>query len=104
MFTFLQLSLLLLYYNILYTNYYCNFFYMSFWGEFLGGLLIKTLPSNVGGVGLTPSKGAKILHTLCPQNRNMKQNLCCNKFSKVFKMVHIKKKRKKILIAIYLIF
>ena len=65
---------------------------MSFLGDFLGDLVIKTLPSNVGGVGLTPSQGAKIRHALCPKNKNMKQDLCCNKFGKVFKMVHIKKK------------
>ena len=65
---------------------------MSSLGDFLGPPKTKTLPSNVRGVGLTPSQGTKILHALCPKNKNMKQNLCYNKFSKVFKMVHIKKK------------
>ena len=42
---------------------------MSFLGDFLGDLVIKTLPSNVGGVGLTPGWGARIPHALQPKKQ-----------------------------------
>ena len=36
-----------------------------------GGPVFKTLPSSVGGVGLIPDWGSKILHALCPKNQNI---------------------------------
>ena len=30
--------------------------------DFPGGPVVKTLPSNAGGVGSVPGQGAKILH------------------------------------------
>ena len=32
--------------------------------DFPGGSVVKTLPSNAGGVGSVPDQGAKILHAL----------------------------------------
>ena len=34
--------------------------------DFPGGQVVKTSPSNAGGVGLIPGQGAKILHALWP--------------------------------------
>ena len=41
--------------------------------DFPGGPTVKTLPSNAGGVGLIPGRGAKIPHASRPQNQNIKQ-------------------------------
>ena len=46
--------------------------------------MVKTLPSNAGGVGLIPGRGAKIPHAW-PKNQNIKQKQYCNKFNKDFK-------------------
>ena len=54
-------------------------------GDFLGGLMVKTLPSNAEGVGLIPARRAKIPHALQPKNQNIKQKQYCNKFKKDFK-------------------
>ena len=60
--------------------------------DFPGGPVVKTLPSNAGGVGSIPVRGAKIPQASGPKNQNMKQKQYCNKFNKDFKkMVHIKK-------------
>ena len=34
--------------------------------DFAGGPVVKTSPSNAGGVDLIPGQGAKILHALWP--------------------------------------
>ena len=39
------------------------------WGNFPGGPVVKTLPSNVRGMGLNPGWGAKIPHALWPKNQ-----------------------------------
>ena len=44
--------------------------------------MVKTSPSNAGGAGSIPGRGAKIPHALGPKNQNMKQKHYCNKFSK----------------------
>ena len=54
-------------------------------GDFPGGPVVKTLPSNAGGAGSIPGQGAKIPHTLWPKNQNIKQKQFCNKFNKDFK-------------------
>ena len=54
-------------------------------GDFPGGPVVKTSPSNAGGVGSTPGQGAKIPLTLQPKNQNIKQKQYCNKFNKDFK-------------------
>ena len=65
--------------------------------DFPGGPVVKTSPSNVGGVGLIPGQGAKIPHASQPKTKNIKQKQYCNKFNKDFKkVVHIKKIFKKI--------
>ena len=38
--------------------------------DLLGGPVVKTLPSNAGGVGLIPGRRAKIPHALRPKNQN----------------------------------
>ena len=53
---------------------------------------------NAGDAGSIPDWEAKILHTLGPKNRNIKQNQYCNKFNKdtkAFIMVPFKKNLKK---------
>ena len=35
-----------------------------FWGDVPGGPVVKTLPSNTGGVGSIPGQGPKIPHAL----------------------------------------
>ena len=47
--------------------------------------MVKILPSNAGGVGLIPGRGAKIPHASWPKNQNIKQKQYCNKFNKEFK-------------------
>ena len=54
--------------------------------------MVKTSPSNAGGVGLIPGQGAKIPHALWPKNQNIKQKQYCNKCNKDFKT---KKERKR---------
>ena len=48
--------------------------------------MVKTSPSNEGGVGLIPGWGAKIPHASQSKNQNIKQKQCCNKFNKDFKI------------------
>ena len=61
--------------------------------------MVKTSPSNAGGVGLIlgiPGRGAKIPHVSRPKNQNIKQKQYCNKFNKDFKnSLHQKNLRKK---------
>ena len=52
--------------------------------ELPGGPGVKTLPSNAGGAGLIPGRGAQIPHALWPKNQGIKQKQCCNKFNKDF--------------------
>ena len=40
-------------------------------GDFPGGPLVKTLPSNAGGVGSVPGQGTKIPHASSPKNQNI---------------------------------
>ena len=55
--------------------------------------MVKTLPSNAGGAGSIPGRGAKIPHASQPKNQNIKQKQYCNAFKKDFKkMVHIQKR------------
>ena len=50
--------------------------------DFPGSLVVKTSPSNAGGVGSIPGRGAKIPHASRPKNQNMKQKQYCSKFNK----------------------
>ena len=52
------------------------------WGNFPGGPVIKTLPSNARGMGLNPGWRAKIPHALWPKNQNIKQKQYCGTFNK----------------------
>ena len=54
-------------------------------GDFPGSPVVKTSPSNAGGAGPIPGRGAKIPHALGPKNQNIKQKQYCNKFNKDFK-------------------
>ena len=57
--------------------------------------MVKTLPSNAGGVGSIPGWRSKIPQDSRPKNQNMKQKQYCNKFNKDFKTgSHQKKKGK----------
>ena len=53
--------------------------------DFPGGPVVKTSPSNAGGLGLTPGHGAKIPHALWLKNQNIKQKQYCHKFNEDFK-------------------
>ena len=57
-------------------------------GDLPGGPVVKTSSSNVGGVGLIPSQGAKIPHVLQSKKQNIKQKPYSNKFNKDFKKRH----------------
>ena len=64
--------------------------------HFPGGPVVKTLPSNAGGAGSIPGRGAEIPHASWPKNQNVKQKQYCNKFNKDFKNgPHQKKKNLK---------
>ena len=57
--------------------------------DFPGDLVVKTLPPNAGGVGLTSGQGAKIPCALGPKtnkqtNIKRKQKQYCNKFNEDF--------------------
>ena len=67
----------------------------SLW-DFPGSPVVKTSPSNAGGVGSIPGQGAKIPHALWPKNQNIKQKQYCNKFNKDFKNGPHQNKQKKI--------
>ena len=54
-------------------------------GDFPGGPVVGTSPSNAWGVGSIPGRGAKIPHVLGPKNQKIKQKKYCNKFRKDFK-------------------
>ena len=58
--------------------------------------MVKTLPFNAGGAAWNTDRGAKISHTLKPENQNIRQKQCCNKFKKDFKKWSTSKKKKKI--------
>ena len=55
------------------------------YGEFPGGSVVKTLPSNAGSAGSNPGQEAKIPHASLSKNQHMKQKQYCNKFNKDFK-------------------
>ena len=52
-------------------------------GDFLGGPVVNTLPSNAGGMGSIPGPGAKIPYA--SKKQNIKQKQYCNKFNEDFK-------------------
>ena len=56
-------------------------------GDFPGGPVVKTSPSNAGGAGSIPGWGAKIPHVSGPKKpkQNIKQKQYCNQFNKDFK-------------------
>ena len=61
--------------------------------DFSGGPMVKTSPSNAGGVGSIPAWRAKIPHASQQKKKNqkpkrtknVKQKQYCNKFNKDFK-------------------
>ena len=57
----------------------------SFPQDFPGSPVVKTLPSNAGGVGSIPGQGANIPHASGPKNQNIKQKQYCNNFNKDIK-------------------
>ena len=50
--------------------------------NFPGGPVVKTLPSNAGGMVSIPGPGAKIPHAWWPKKTNIKWKQSCNKFNK----------------------
>ena len=63
--------------------------------DFPGGPVVEASPSNAGGAGSIPGRGAKMPHALRPKNQNIKQKRYCNKFNKDFKRWATSKKKKK---------
>ena len=61
-------------------------------GDFTGGQVVKTSPSNAGDKGSVPGGAARIPHALWPkkknQNMNNRNNIVTNSI-KTLKMVHI---------------
>ena len=53
-------------------------------GDFPGGPVVKTSPSNAEGMGSIPGQGAKIPHASQPKKQNIKQKQHYNKFNKDF--------------------
>ena len=51
--------------------------------DFPGGPVVKTSPSNAGGEGSIPGRGAKIPHDSQPKNQNIKQKQYWNKFNRL---------------------
>ena len=53
--------------------------------------MVKTSPSNAGGVCSIPGQGAKIPHASQPKNQNVKQNKSntVKNSIKILKLVHI---------------
>ena len=47
--------------------------------------MVRTLPSNAGGVGWIPGWGAEVPNALRPKNQNIKQKQYYNQFNKNFK-------------------
>ena len=62
------------------------------WRDLPGGPVVKTSPSNAGGVGSIPGQGVKIPHVSQPKNQNIKQKQYCNKFNKDLKKWSTSKK------------
>ena len=54
-------------------------------GDFPGGPVVKTLPSNAWGAGSVPGGVDNIPHASGPKNQNIKQKQYCNKPNKGFK-------------------
>ena len=63
--------------------------------NFPGRLVVKTFHSNAGDIGSTPGQEAKIPHASWLESQNIKEEPCCNRYNKDFKMAHIKKKKSK---------
>ena len=53
--------------------------------DFPGSPVVETSPSNAGGAGSIPGRGAKIPHASGPKNQNIKQMQYCYIFNKDFK-------------------
>ena len=63
-------------------------------GNFPGGPVVKTLPSNAEGAGSIPGQGTKIPYASQPKKQNVKQKQYCKKFNKDFKnSPHLGKKK-----------
>ena len=63
--------------------------------DFPGGPMVKTPPSNAGGTGSVPGRGAKILYGSWSKKGKQKQH--CNKFNKkLLNGQHQRKSLKKI--------
>ena len=69
-----------------------KFLYFKRIRDFPDSPVVKTLPSNAGGVGSIPGWGAKIPHVSGPKNQNIKQKQYCNKFNKRLQKWSISKK------------
>ena len=64
----------------------CELYIKMFFRDFPGSPVVRrTSPSNAGGAGSVPGRGAKIPHASGPKNQNIKQKQYCNKFNKDFK-------------------
>ena len=66
--------------------------------DFPGSPVVGTSPSNVGGAGSIPGRGAGIPHASWPRDQDIEQKQCCDKFNKDFgngpHQKQLKKKKK----------
>ena len=62
-------------------------------GDFAGGPVVKTLPSNAGGAGSIPGWGAKIPQASRPKNKIKNRSRIVANSIKTLKIVHIKKSK-----------
>ena len=54
-------------------------------GNFPGGQVVKTSPSNAGGKGSIPLRGAKIFHASWPKHQDIKRSNILTNSIKTFK-------------------
>ena len=63
-------------------------------GDFPGSPVVKTSPSNAGGVSSIPGQETKIPHASQPKNKNIKNRInIVTSSTKTLEMVHSKKKK-----------
>ena len=72
-------------YRVVLIIYFCLVYRVEALGDFPGGPVVTTSPSNTGGAGSIPGREAKIPQALQPKSQNIKQKQYCNKFNKDFK-------------------
>ena len=80
----------------LYLDFIKVYSWKSVFRDFPGGSLVETLPFNAGSVGSIPGLGTKIPHASWPKyQKHETETIWKQNSTKILKMVHIKKLKKK---------